>query len=1084
MARVPLPYLLLAVPLACQVPPAAPPGPAQAPAAARPQVAGPTYPLLAIDFQGGSGDDAQFARAASGLEKGKPVGEAEFRAALEAVRLTDRFRSADGQLLPGPGGARALFRLDPWPALTRLEWVGDARRRAIGKYLRGLRPGMRPGDRRLAAWGGELQGRLAESGYPRARVGLTRSDGDRTLVVDVDLGQPDLVRQVELVGDPAPYTREEILHRSGLQPGRTLWSQTSKLAAIRRLRGLFHGNGRFEALVDVQWESPGTVRLAVTPGPRVILAAAGDRLGWNTSLKDLIPLARADRYDPELLDEGDRLIVRHFRTKGYLDAMVSHRREVTKYRGTPYEEVTVTYTIRAGKRTTLAGVRFEGNSAVSEAELRGATGLHGGLLAPKATPDLLDALEDRVKGVYQSRGFTDTSLRRQLERQDGHTVLVMRIQEGPRRMLQYLRLELPPGGFGDPWRLGECLPLIFANAPVRLAGPEGLRTFASDRPALAGTTGALALAAPQPGAPEVLTFTLSRPIPLLKADLARVFTALKSQRLPALGLVRPVVRLSLEPAADGRTGVRIEVPAQPQERIQRLVVTGSDKTRAEAVLRETRLAPGAPLDTDQLSRAQARLSSLGAFQRVDLRSLSQTDAAGPAGTAPAEPGPAEPGSTPPAPASAAPPWKPGDLHLTVEERPPYVVTSSFGYDKSQGYHVGLGLQQLNVGGMGRSLDYGIRAGNGTIRNPTLARWFPTGAYDRSVDSFTVGYTDPWFAPGALASWLPDRTQSRSEAAYIEEHRDVYILHRRRVTTSLQWNVSPQVTWAVGYRWERTDVVPGVADISASDLEIYARYPPHTIVSAPFVQWVRDSRDNAFDPTRGVYTMARAEFANQVFLTSSNSSFIKVEAKNQWTWPVGRQARAGVVALGIHLGAVRPTDSSYQGLPLSERFFAGGPFSFRGVEPDALGIQAQVPRFDPTGQPIYTGGKDANGNPIQATYPTPVGGQGLVLANLEYRFPVTGKSVWGEVFVDSGQVYQSLKALSYQDRAQQARPGDPVPAARPPFRTALGLGLIFKIGIPLKIEYAADVKRIWGLPRSQDDRDTQLKSLLVSAGFQF
>jgi len=92
-------------------------------------------------------------------------------------------------------------------------------------------------------------------------------------------------------------------------------------------------------------------------------------------------------------------------------------------------------------------------------------------------------------------------------------------------------------------------------------------------------------------------------------------------------------------------------------------------------------------------------------------------------------------------------------------------------------------------------------------------------------------------------------------------------------------------------------------------------------------------------------------------------------------------------------------------------------------------------------------------------------------------------VWGEIFVDSGQVYQSLTRLSAADLAQQAG-GTTPSAAFPPFRTALGLGLIFKIGVPLKIEYAADLNRILGRPRSQNDRDTQLKSLLISAGFNF
>jgi outer membrane protein assembly factor BamA len=113
----------------------------------------------------------------------------------------------------------------------------------------------------------------------------------------------------------------------------------------------------------------------------------------------------------------------------------------------------------------------------------------------------------------------------------------------------------------------------------------------------------------------------------------------------------------------------------------------------------------------------------------------------------------------------------------------------------------------------------------------------------------------------------------------------------------------------------------------------------------------------------------------------------------------------------------------------------------------------------------------------------VGGQGLALINLEYRFPIFSPSVWGEVFMDSGQVYESLTRLSAADIAAQVQAGNSA-AAFPPFRTALGFGLIFKIGVPLKIEYAADVNRIMGRPRSQADLDTQLKSLLVSAGFQF
>jgi outer membrane protein assembly factor BamA len=1101
MPRNPLAQLLLAAQIVCPGRAAAPAdAAAAAPAPVPPDAAAAPVLLQGLDVQGGSEDDAAFAKVAAGLVLGAPMEDPGFQTTLAAIRRTDRFREVAGGVSPGPGGARVWLRLDPWPAVQRLEWRGDARLPAVQKRIRGLRTGMRPGDLRLAAWTEDLRKRLAEAGYPEAQVAWSREQGDRTLAIIVATGAGAVVRRVEVEGNPAPYTAQEIIAFTKVKPGLSLWSPATQLEAIRNLRKVLRNHHRYEARVDFEWEA-GTLRVTVAPGPKVNLVAEGDGLGLTTSLADLVPLVRADSYSPELLDEGDRRIVRFFRNQGFLDAQVGHRREMTRTSPPGYQEVTVTYTIHKGERTRLAEVVFEGNTVFSEAELRQAAALPGAFLdlgRPQATPELLDALEDRVKAFYLGRGYPDVKLRRQLELRDGRHQLVFSVQEGPRRLLQWLRLELPPGGFGDPWTLGESLPLIFSDKLTAVSADARSRIYRSDRRGLESIRGTLTrspLPAPgEPAGPVVLTFTLAQPIPLLKVDLTRVYTALKQQRLPALGLVRPTVRMNLEPAGAG-TGVSIQVPAQPLEKIQRLVVAGSDKTRARAVLRETQLQPGAPLDSDQLARAQARLSYLGAFQRVDLRSLAEDNPAAGAKAAQPEAGQPEPEDGQPADGKPAEgkadaagtrqagppvPWKEGDLLLSLEERPPYVITNSFGYDSNQGYYIGAGLQQLNVGGMGRTIDYNIRAGNGTIQNPTLARIFPTGTYIRSVDSFSVGYTDPWFAPGPLQSWLPDRTQYHAESAYIQEQQALYIIRRRRLLNSLQWSLTPQVSFQLGYRWERVDVASAIEGIGTEELAILARYPTQATISAPFAQVARDTRDNSFDPTRGMYSVARVEFANQLFLTSANSSFVKVDLKNQWTWPVGYRAKAGVVALGLHVGIARPTASSANDLPLSERFFAGGPFSFRGVEPDALGVQTQIPlRYTSgpaAGQPVV----GANGQPV--TYATPVGGQGLALISLEYRFPLVRPTVWGEVFVDSGQVYESL---THQAAQPGVNGGPAIPATSfPPFRTALGLGLIFKIGIPLKLEYAADVKRILGLSRSQDDVDTQLKSVLISAGFQF
>jgi outer membrane protein assembly factor BamA len=182
----------------------------------------------------------------------------------------------------------------------------------------------------------------------------------------------------------------------------------------------------------------------------------------------------------------------------------------------------------------------------------------------------------------------------------------------------------------------------------------------------------------------------------------------------------------------------------------------------------------------------------------------------------------------------------------------------------------------------------------------------------------------------------------------------------------------------------------------------------------------------------------------------------LDLRHQWNWPVGFHAENGVMMASVRLGLARPTAQSAEDLPLSERFFGGGSFTVRGVEPDMLGKLGVV--------------KLADGVTTQII---PLGGQALAVVNLEYRFPLFGmQSVWAEVFVDSGQVYRSL------------RPDPGTVAPFPALRTTLGVGLILKLGFPLKLEYAADWKRIMGRPRTQEEQDSQLKSLLISAGFQF
>ncbi|HJV48679.1 MAG TPA: BamA/TamA family outer membrane protein [Geothrix sp.] len=1010
-------------------------------ASVRAQEADAVRVLTTVRIDGGDGDDRRFALAALGLKPGQPVNSAAFQQALAAVRLVDRFLSVEGSL---EADGAAVVRLEPLAPVAAWRWEGDAIPGPLKKtLLPELRKGQRLGAQRRAVLTGLAEQRLREAGYPEARLEAVQEKGGRQLRLRLTLGAPALIRDIRLQGDPAPYDRETLLKVAGLRPGTSFWTPTTVQEAQRRLRQWLVKHKRLEGSVRLEpAPEPGVLQMDVRPGPVVKLASRGlNLLGtWlgQPGLSDFVPLARADRYSPSLLDEGAGRITTYYRNQGYPEAKVSYDRVVTAGTAERPEAVTITFVLERGPRRTLGEVRFEGNRELSEEELRGAVALPKRflLLPPHARTETVKALEDRVTAFYLQRGFPDVRVRRRVDTaKDGSVEVRLIIREGQRRFVDALVLELPADPAFPRQSLSQSLLLALSDHPQPVAGTPW---YQSDRRHLQG------IKARMDATPQGMRLSFQPSLPLVRNDLALVVSDLR-QRLSSAGAASPQVKLAFEDEGE-QPIVRIQVPAQPLDRARRLVVQGSDRTRAEAVLREAELPPGAPLDPAKLDEGQIQLGGLGAFQRVDLLTLKDL------------------------PGQEQQPWQRGDLGLRLEERSPWVFTESFGYDKTQGYHFGWNAQRLNVGGMGRVMDFGVRAGDQSLNSETLRKAFTTGDIKRSLDSYSLGYTDPWFMPGALDTWLPSRTRFRAEGAYIIEAQAAFLARRRRFTPNLEWKVGPHEVVQLGYRFERVEVASNTDSqgnplVSDKDLFLIARTPARSIISAPYLQVASDHRDKPYDPTQGTFFLGRLELANQLFGTSINSSFVKLDLRQQWNWPMGFHAENGVVMFSLRVGVARPTAESAKDLPLSERFFGGGSFTVRGVEPDMLGKLGQVKSLDGTTTQII-----------------PLGGQAIAVVNLEYRFPLFGQSVWGEVFVDSGQVYRTLHPVAPDPGSAAA--DDETKTPFPPLRTTLGLGLILKVGFPLKLEYAADWKRIMGQPRTEDERNTQLKSLLISAGFQF
>jgi outer membrane protein insertion porin family len=134
-----------------------------------------------------------------------------------------------------------------------------------------------------------------------------------------------------------------------------------------------------------------------------------------------------------------------------------------------------------------------------------------------------------------------------------------------------------------------------------------------------------------------------------------------------------------------------------------------------------------------------------------------------------------------------------------------------------------------------------------------------------------------------------------------------------------------------------------------------------------------------------------------------------------------------------------TTATIEDLPASERFFAGGDTTVRGFALDALGTPQTI------GQ---------NGFPI--------GGNGLVIFNLELRAPVRG-AIGAVGFVDSGNVFAHASDIDLTE-----------------LRSAVGFGIRYKSPIgPIRVDLGFKLHR----EEVAGSREA-LTALLISLGQAF
>src|SRR3990170_1869360 len=423
-----------------------------------------------------------------------------------------------------------------------------------------------------------------------------------------------------------------------------------------------------------------------------------------------------------------------------------------------------------------------------------------------------------------------------------------------------------------------------------------------------------------------------------------------------------------------RVTIKIVVVEGPQFHIGSVDVTGTNVLPVEEVRRQIRLKPG-----DEFSRAKLRDTLDG------IRALYNA-----IGRASVEVAPLVSQDTPArlvnlgyfetVKATTAPGSAKDKIVVNIEvtEKPTGLFSLGGGYSSVDGLLGTVDLSQRNFLGRGWELFLRIRGGANTQQG-------------------VVGFTEPWLFDRPLSAGFDLFNNRRLFTEYTVESLGGDIRFSHPFFDFSRWYFTYRLT---------QDKISDVAD-NASD--VLKREVGTRITSLVEGSLSRDTRDSVFTPTRG----GRADLIVDVAGLGGDSKFVRTIASVSYFQPViWETVLAGRLEGGYGFG-LGDTD-----LPLSERFYLGGPNSIRSRK------FRQISPVDESG--------------------TRIGGTSEALLNIEYLIPV----IFGirfATFFDAGNVYGFTKDFDLTDVRKAAGVGVRWQSPFGPVRLDWGFNLDRKSG---------------------------------------
>ncbi len=601
--------------------------------------------------------------------------------------------------------------------------------------------------------------------------------------------------------------------------------------AQQSIKALF-ATGFFE---DIRIETEGNdVIVSVVERPIVAeLNISGAKEIKNDQIKKSLEgtgLATSRPFDEALLNRAIVSLKQEYVNRGKYASEIAPT--VTKLER---NRVAVNLAITEGKSARIKNIEFIGNQAFSNRRLKKEISLTtGGALtwitkSNQYSKQKLAADLEKIKALYQNQGYLEFSLdstQVELNADKSDIYVTVNITEGKRYKI------------GEVKFIGDL-----KNIPE-----EDLKKLLSVK--------------------KGQVFNRSK----ILADTTAV-----QQRLGNDGYAFAQVNVIPElHEQEGVADFTLAVESGRKIHVNRINISGNNKTRDEVIRREMRQMEGAVYDNSKINRSKERVELLGYFDGVTV-------------------------DTPPVANTS----DQVDLNINVNERNTGSATLGVGYVQGEGIQFSGSLSQSNIFGSGKAVTLSAATGDAS----KYVNLSFTDPYF-TIDGVSLGYDAYWnvYDPNNV-----DYSRYKSETYGVAARLGVPITEHDRINFSL----GVENTEITLFEDSPNRYRKFVFDHGESNMTLLGS-----------IGWGRDKRDSALWPTRGYTMNAKIESG----LPGGDLEYYRLTHQQTWYFPL---TSSFTFMLNGKVGYADSFGDTTE-LPFFQNFYLGGIGSVRGYDTNSIG----------------------------------------------------------------------------------------------------------------------------------------------------